>query len=62
MTFLSDTGETFTLQLDGVDTEVNEQLDTRVGLQRERVVGLEDFADGAARVLHPVAHVEQQGA
>ncbi|SUG04526.1 putative cytoplasmic protein [Salmonella enterica subsp. enterica serovar Pullorum] len=46
LTFFSNTLEAFAFQLNGVDTEVNEQLNAAIGFDRERMVGFKDFADG----------------
>lgn len=53
--FLGDAPETLPFQLDGVDADVDKQLDARLGLDGEGVVGLEDLptvpSTGATTVL-----------
>ncbi len=43
LTFFSDTLEAFAFQFNGINTEVNEQLDAAIRFNRERVVGFEKF-------------------
>ncbi len=46
LTFFRDTLEAFAFQFNGINTEVNEQLDAAIRFNRERVVGFENFTNG----------------
>lgn len=57
LAFFCDTLEAFTFQFNGVDTEVNEQFDTAIGFDRERMVGfkiLPMVPSTGATILLPV--------
>jgi hypothetical protein len=46
LAFFSDTLEAFAFQFNGINTEVNEQLDAAIRFNRERMVGFENFTNG----------------